>query len=199
MTVALLLGMCLHEVAQACQPRDHGPESSIGYSDVVFLGRVVERTEERLELREDRACKVFKYRFKVSRGWKGVSDEEISVYGVQSCDMPVPPPGLNCELLDWGEFEVGPAYLVYASYRNYDGSEGDTLFAWLGVAGSSKPASEATQEMRELSVLLPNSVEPGMPKAGGAATVWLYVGLLGCALSGVGLVLRGCACYGRRR
>ena len=182
---ALLLLVSVADVAHACEPRDHGAAINIDYSDVVFLGTVIRRTEERRVFGASYQCQVFKYDFAVKQAWKGVSGQAINVTGIYSCDPPVQ----QCEPLDWGEFVVGQTYLVYGSaYRREQGDA--TVYASIGAVGASKPAAEAAQEMRELSAIVRAGSQMGMPIAGTANPIWLYFVGLGWLFCSSGLMLR---------
>ncbi|MDQ2808524.1 MAG: hypothetical protein M3Z04_16690 [Chloroflexota bacterium] len=65
--MAWLLLVAVADVAYACEPRDHGAADNIGYSDVVFLGKVLRRTEVPPALGATRQCRVFKYDFQVTQ------------------------------------------------------------------------------------------------------------------------------------
>ncbi|MFL5733669.1 MAG: hypothetical protein ACJ78Q_10750 [Chloroflexia bacterium] len=189
LVAAMVLAIGAPGVAQACEPRDHGAEFNLELSDVAFVGRVLSRTQDQRALNADYECTVAHYRFRVKTAWKGVSSQEISLSATSDCKVREPQPWLNCEVNDWGDFEVGQAYLVYANYNVYENDS--SLYAWVGAAGASKPVSEAGEEMRELSALVPPIIPAGMPIAGVSDMGWLCVGLLGCALSAIGLWVRG--------
>jgi hypothetical protein len=172
-----LAQMAVPPVASACGPCiPRSPKQHFDNADAVFMGKVIGSAAERHETNARGVCTQYSYLFEVSSQWKGVISTHIYTYADFDCDVKT-----DCDELVSG-FEVGRAYLVYASRTPSDGK----LRSYLGGCYITSELENASEALRALGPGKAPNERVGMPVTGSQELLWY---LLFAILGSLSLVL----------